>query len=56
MIEYGLDSFKEYDEKAESNTDEYCSSGTGYVGLSIAVLLSQHNAVKAADIIPGKVE
>lgn len=30
-------------------------AGTGYVGLSIAVLLSQHNAVKAVDIIPEKV-
>lgn len=31
-------------------------AGTGYVGLSIAVLLSQHNEVKAVDIIPEKVE
>ncbi len=31
-------------------------AGTGYVGLSIAVLLSQHNTVKAVDIIPEKVE
>ncbi len=31
-------------------------AGTGYVGLSIAVLLSQNNAVKAVDIIPEKVE
>lgn len=31
-------------------------AGTGYVGLSIAVLLAQHNAVKAVDIIPEKVE
>lgn len=31
-------------------------AGTGYVGLSIAVLLSQHNSVKAVDIIPEKVE
>ena len=31
-------------------------AGTGYVGLSIAVLLSQHNSVKAIDIIPEKVE
>ena len=30
-------------------------AGTGYVGLSIAVLLSQHNTVKAVDIIPEKV-
>lgn len=31
-------------------------AGTGYVGLSIAVLLSQHNRVTAVDIIPEKVE
>ena len=31
-------------------------AGTGYVGLSVAVLLSQHNEVKAVDIVPEKVE
>lgn len=31
-------------------------AGTGYVGLSIATLLSQHNEVMAVDIIPEKVE
>lgn len=31
-------------------------AGTGYVGLSIAVLLSQHNTVTAVDILPEKVE
>lgn len=31
-------------------------AGTGYVGLSIATLLSQHNTVTAVDIIPEKVE
>lgn len=31
-------------------------AGTGYVGLSIAVLLAQHNTVHAVDIVPEKVE
>lgn len=31
-------------------------AGTGYVGLSLAVLLSQHNKVTAVDIVPEKVE
>ena len=31
-------------------------AGTGYVGLSIAILLSQHHRVTAVDVIPEKVE
>lgn len=31
-------------------------AGTGYVGLSIATLLSQHHKVYAVDIVPEKVE
>ena len=44
---------------AESSiTKEYkiAVAGTGYVGLSLAVLLAQHNKVTAVDIIPEKVE
>ena len=31
-------------------------AGTGYVGLSMATLLSQHHHVTAVDVIPEKVE
>ena len=31
-------------------------AGTGYVGLSMAVLLAQHNEVTAVDVVPEKVE
>lgn len=31
-------------------------AGTGYVGLSLAVLLAQHNKVYAVDIVPEKVK
>jgi len=31
-------------------------AGTGYVGMSLAVLLAQHNEVTAVDIVPEKVE
>ena len=31
-------------------------AGTGYVGLSLAVLLAQHNQVMAVDVVPEKVE
>lgn len=31
-------------------------AGTGYVGLSIATLLSQHHQVMAVDVIPEKVD
>ena len=31
-------------------------AGTGYVGMSLSVLLAQHNHVTAVDIIPEKVK
>ena len=49
------------EEKAENHLNSIqpmniAVAGTGYVGLSIATLLSQHNHVTAVDIIPEKVE
>ena len=49
------------DEKVELNKSTFnkkyniAVAGTGYVGLSIATLLAQHNHVTAVDIIPEKV-
>ena len=40
----------------EMKTYKIAVAGTGYVGLSIATLLSQHHEVAAVDIIPEKVE
>ena len=31
-------------------------AGTGYVGLSLAVLLAQNNSVTAVDVVPEKVD
>ena len=38
------------------NKKKIAVAGTGYVGLSIATLLSQHHQVTAVDVIPEKVE
>ena len=38
------------------NRKKIAVAGTGYVGLSLAVLLSQHNDITAVDIVPEKVE
>ncbi len=42
--------------KKMSHSYNIAVAGTGYVGLSIATLLAQHNRVTAVDIIPEKVE
>lgn len=39
-----------------SNKITIAVAGTGYVGMSMATLLSQHNKVYAVDIVPEKVE
>ena len=43
-------------EKKQHEPINIAVAGTGYVGLSIATLLAQHNHVTAVDIIPEKVE
>lgn len=40
----------------DSNNIKIAVAGTGYVGLSIATLLSQHHHLTAVDVIPEKVE
>ena len=42
--------------KAQVKACKIAVAGTGYVGLSIATLLAQHNYVTAVDIIPEKVD
>ena len=42
--------------KPDGSDYKIAVAGTGYVGLSLAVLLAQHNHVTAVDIVPEKVE
>ena len=42
--------------KSAPHSYKIAVAGTGYVGLSLAVLLSQHNEVTAVDILPEKIE
>ena len=42
--------------KIKENTMNIAVAGTGYVGLSIATLLAQHNHVTAVDVVPEKVD
>ncbi len=50
--------FEEHDETPLQKVSplNIAVAGTGYVGLSLAVLLAQHNHVTAVDIVPEKVE
>ena len=49
-----------YKEKSEENENmknyKIAVAGTGYVGLSLSVLLAQHNQVMAVDIVQVKVD
>ena len=42
--------------KEENSVKKIAIAGTGYVGMSLATLLAQHNQVTAVDIVPEKVE
>ena len=42
--------------KTNNMNNKIAVAGTGYVGMSIATLLAQHNHVTAVDVIPEKVE
>ena len=44
------------EDKRKMKNYKIAVAGTGYVGLSIATLLSQHHQVTAVDIVPEKVE
>lgn len=53
------DLFVEQDTQIEADNNKKYNiavAGTGYVGLSLAILLAQHNHVTAVDIIPEKIE
>ena len=58
----GFEPIDMFADEANDTGLESCSplniavAGTGYVGLSIATLLAQHNHVTAVDIVPEKVE
>lgn len=47
---------KPKDGRRKNISHKIAVAGTGYVGLSLAVLLSQYNEVTAVDIVPEKVE
>ena len=56
FVTKGTDSPENSDSNTVKSSYRIAVAGTGYVGLSLAVLLAQHNEVTAVDIVPEKVE
>ena len=56
IFSYGFNNIEKDNLPVPGRSYKIAVAGTGYVGLSLAVLLAQHNEVTAVDIIPEKVE
>lgn len=56
IVDLFEEEIKENNNKIIDKKYNIAVAGTGYVGLSIATLLSQHNHVTAVDIVPEKVD
>ena len=60
VLDFDFDEIREQEDTQKKETKhepmKIAVAGTGYVGMSIAVLLAQHNRVRAIDIIKEKVD
>jgi nucleotide sugar dehydrogenase len=56
ITDFFSESIKTKSKKKKTRKYNIAVAGTGYVGLSLAILLAQHNYVMAVDIIPEKVQ
>ena len=58
-LAFDIEELFEYESPAKEQTKRSCNiavAGTGYVGMSIATLLAQHNHVTCVDILPERVD